>query len=531
MRELELRQYLNLLKKWWWLIVLGAVLAGGAAYVVSLNTPPVYEATATLLVTAGEDPTLSGAQTNPIILSRIASNYADLLDQPVVLEATAQRLGRAGIAPGNVTVDWAEGKTVIRLQVRDHDSRIAAEIANTIPGVFIERNAMLQSTRFAESKEALSKELKRLETDIEATQTLIKALGKPTTVAEEAELTRLETTLARYRYNYGQLLADYESIRMSEASAVQNIVLFQEATAPASPIWPKTTNNVLLAAAVGVALAVGIAFLVEYLDDTIKTAEDVSAVLGLNTLGSIARLRSGRRGNGAKPLVTDMEPRSPVSEAFRTLRTNIQFSSVDKPVRRLLVTSTSPGEGKSLTAANLAIVLAQAGQSVVLVDADLRRPVLHKFFNLSNDTGVTNGLLGDANPGVEQWLLPTSVENLRLLASGPLPPNPSELLGSQRMGKLVEHLSQQVDLVVFDTPPVLAVTDAAVLSRQMDGVLVVVEAGSTRESEARRALEELMRVDAPVLGVALNKVRVGRREGYYTYHYDEASATGSPKKA
>jgi non-specific protein-tyrosine kinase len=271
------------------------------------------------------------------------------------------------------------------------------------------------------------------------------------------------------------------------------------------------------------ALAVGIAFLVEYLDDTIKTLEDVSAVLGLNTLGTIARLRASRRGNGAEPLVTTMEPRSPISEAFRTLRTNIQFSSVDEPVRRLLVTSTGPTEGKSLTAANLAIVFAQAGQSVVLVDTDLRRPVLHKLFDLSNEVGVTNSLLDDANPGADEWLLTTPVENLYLLASGPLPPNPSELLGSQRMHKLVERLAQQADIIIFDTPPVLAVTDAAVLSRQADGVLVVIEAGSTREREARRALEELAQVDAPILGAVLNKVRTGRREGYYYYRYDGES--------
>ncbi|MBU0491066.1 MAG: polysaccharide biosynthesis tyrosine autokinase [Chloroflexi bacterium] len=494
MAELELRQYLGLFKKWWWLVVLGAVLAGGSAYVVSINTPPIYEAASMLLVTYGEDPTLSSSNTNPIILSRLASNYATLLDQPVILETTASRLGLARVKGEDVTVDWEENQQIIRLLVRDHVPQNAADIANTIPVVFGERNASLQSSRFAESKEALSKELKRLETDIEATQTLIDAIGTATTVADEVELARLETTLARYRYNYGQLLADYEKIRMSEANAIENIVIFQAASAPQNPIYPRTTNNVLLAAAVGMALAVGIAFLVEYLDDTIKTAEDVAHVLGLNTLGTIARLRSGRRGNGAERLVTSMEPRSPISEAFRTLRTNIQFSSVDKPMRRLLVTSSGPGEGKSLTAANLAIVFAQAGQSVVLVDADLRRPVQHKLFDLSNDTGVTNGLLGDANPGVEQWLLPTSVENLRLLASGPLPPNPSELLGSQRMAKFIEHLAQQVDLVVFDTPPVLAVTDAAVLSRQMDGVLVVVEAGGTRDSEARRAINELAQV-------------------------------------
>lgn len=531
MAELDLRQYLGLFKKWSWLVVLGVVLAGGAAYLVSINTPPVYEAAAMLLVTHGEDPTLSSANTNPVILSRLASNYAILLNQPVILDATAARLGLDRIKGEDITVDWEENRQVIRLLARNHDPHLAAEIANTIPVVFTERNATLQSTRFVESKESLSKELKRLETDIEATQTLIEAIGTPTTTAEETELARLETTLARYRYNYGQLLTNYEQIRISEANVVENIVIFQAATAPSNSIFPRTRNNVLLAAAIGAIMAVGVAFLAEYLDDTLKTPEDVTHVLGLNTLGNIARLRSSRRGNGGGSLVATMEPRSSISEAIRTLRTNIQFSSVDRPVCRLMVTSTGPSEGKSLTAANLAIVFAQAGQSVVLVDTDLRRPTLHKLFDLSNATGVTNGLLGDANPGIGEWLLSTSVENLRLLASGPLPPNPSELLGSQRMGKLIEHLSEQADLVIFDTPPVLAVTDAAVLSRQMDGVLLVVEAGGTRDREARRAMKELTQVDAPVLGAVLNKVRTGRREGYYYYHYEGESGDKHPSEA
>jgi succinoglycan biosynthesis transport protein ExoP len=519
MEELELRQYLTLLRKWLWLIALGTLLAGGTAYVVSINMPPVYETAAMLLVTHGEDPTLSGASTNPYILSRLASNYADLLNQPVILAATAERLGLRQIPAEDVTVGWEEGKTVIKLQVRYSDAQMAAAIANTIPTVFIERNSALQSTRFAESKESLSKELGRLQSDVESTQTLIDAIGTPTAPADEAELSRLETVLARYRYNYGQLLASYESIRMTESSAVENIVVFQEATAPKLPISPKVRQNTLLAAVVGAMLAVGVAFLVEYLDDTLKMPEDVTHVMGLNTLGSIAQLRPSRRGEKVNDLVTAAEPKSPISEAFRVLRTNIQFSGIDKPIHRLLVTSAGPSEGKSLTAANLAIVFAQAGQSVVLVDGDLRRPTLHKVFDLSNKAGVTNSLLGDTGPGANEWLQLTSIDNLNLLASGPLPPNPAELVGSKRMGQFIDYLQQRFDIVIFDTPPVLAVTDAAVLSRQADGVLLVVEAGRTRQKEARRTMEELSRVNAPVLGVVINKISVGRRGGYYYYQY------------
>jgi capsular exopolysaccharide synthesis family protein len=244
----------------------------------------------------------------------------------------------------------------------------------------------------------------------------------------------------------------------------------------------------------------------------------VAHEIGLTTLGSIIRLISERRGEGAGSLVTVTDRQSPESEAFRVLRTNVQFANVDRPVRRLLVTSAGPSEGKTLVAANLAAVFAQAGESVILVDADLRRPSLHKVFSLAKDSGLTDGLLGKSNPGLDERLLPTPVENLRLLPPGSLPLNPSELLGSQRMSQIVEHLAQEADVVIFDSPPVLAVTDAAVLSQKVDGVLLVVEAGGTQEKASCRMLAELVQVDAPVLGVVLNKIPT-RGPGSYSYYY------------
>jgi succinoglycan biosynthesis transport protein ExoP len=376
----------------------------------------------------------------------------------------------------------------------------------------------LRLDRYAESKAALREELDQLEADIEATQVRIKTLGEPVTAAEETEMVRLEETLAGQRYNYGQLLTAYETMRLAEMQAKGSLVVFKSANMPTSPVLPKTRQNTLLAAAVGAMLAIGVAFLVEYLDDTLKTPEDVAHVLGLTTLGSIIRLISERRGEGAGSLVTVTDRQSPESEAFRVLRTNVQFANVDRPVRRLLVTSAGPSEGKTLVAANLAAVFAQAGESVILVDADLRRPSLHKVFSLAKDSGLTDGLLGKSNPGLDERLLPTPVENLRLLPPGSLPLNPSELLGSQRMSQIVEHLAQEADVVIFDSPPVLAVTDAAVLSQKVDGVLLVVEAGGTQEKASCRMLAELVQVDAPVLGVVLNKIPT-RGPGSYSYYY------------
>jgi len=313
---------------------------------------------------------------------------------------------------------------------------------------------------------------------------------------------------------------------------------------------------VLLAAAIGLLLAVGGAFLIEYLDDTVKSPEDVTRVADLPVLGTI-----GRIGGVLYPdkLITVEEPRSPVAEAYRVLRTNIQFSSIDRTARTLMVTSPNPTEGKSVTLANLAVAMAQAGYKVVAVDTDLRRPVLHKVFRMSNNHGLTNAILDHDSESVTHpmpgnggdpvtfdlsteengedrraWERPvmdhvksTDVPNLWLLPSGAVPPNPAELLGSTRLREIVKELAW-ADIVMFDSPPVLAVTDAAVLGVRVDGVLVVYESGSTRREDAKRAVNELERVGAKVLGVVMNGVPRSRDGYYYRYYY--GSEDGGKKK-
>lgn len=204
-------------------------------------------------------------------------------------------------------------------------------------------------------------------------------------------------------------------------------------------------------------------------------------------------------------LVTVAQPRSPVSEAYRTLRTNIQFYSLDQPVQTLLITSASPEDGKSTTLANLAVTFAETGREVLAVDCDLRRPSLHRLFDLPNDTGLT-ALLREERT-LDEVMLPTAVPHLRLLPSGPLPPNPSELLGSQRMERVIEALRGAAEVVLFDSPPTVSVTDAAILGAKMDGVLLVVSIGKTKRDHLVRAKQLLDRVKAKVLGVVLNNVK------------------------
>jgi non-specific protein-tyrosine kinase len=205
-------------------------------------------------------------------------------------------------------------------------------------------------------------------------------------------------------------------------------------------------------------------------------------------------------------LITVSNPRSPISEAYRTLRTNLEFTSLDKPIRSMVVTSASPEEGKSTTLANLAVVIAQAGKKVILVDCDLRRPSLHQIFDARNTPGFTDMMRDDAlmsKPPLQE----TGIPNLSLLPSGTIPPNPAELLASRRMSEVIAALQQHAEMILFDAPPVIAVTDAAVLSSKVDAVLLVISAGKTKREHAKKAKALLEKVNARLIGAVLNNVK------------------------
>jgi len=216
-------------------------------------------------------------------------------------------------------------------------------------------------------------------------------------------------------------------------------------------------------------------------------------------------------------LITELDRNSPVVEAYRALRTNLKFVNVDRILRRVLITSPGPGEGKSTIAANLSVVLAQAGKKVITCSVDLRKPTLHTYFGVNNRKGVTNILAGHHT--IDECLHEVGIPNLRILASGPNPPNPAELLGSVNMRSLIEDLQQRADMLIFDAPPAIAVTDAAILAPMMDGVILVINAGTVPRELAKHSKEQLEKVGANILGVVLNRVNVKDGYGYYYYYY------------
>jgi succinoglycan biosynthesis transport protein ExoP len=311
----------------------------------------------------------------------------------------------------------------------------------------------------------------------------------------------------------------------NQLSRPGDVSIVEAATAPSVPVKPHVLLNTVMAAAIGLLLAAGAALLIEYLDDTVKSPEDLEAN-GLASLGAVARFQRPKAPQ--ENLVAGSGSQRHFSEAYRVLRTNVQFSTIDRPGQTLLVTSANPGEGKTTTAANLALVMAQAGKKVVLVDSDLRRPSVHRLFGLSNEQGLTNLLLSTQS-NVDGYAQRTRFDNLAVVTSGPLPPNPSELLASRRLDSIVENLKTQADVVVFDSPPILAVTDATILASKVDGTMLVIDSGKTRSQALQRAKDALVRSKTHLLGAVLNKLK-RRGGGYYYHYYYYHSADGEKKK-
>jgi non-specific protein-tyrosine kinase len=512
MEEVELRRYWWILRKWLLLVFLLPIVCGAVAYVISIRSIPVYSASATLLVYR----TPSGDITdyNAIVTSeRLARTYSTMIPRRPVLEAVIRRMGLdespASLAK-RVRVNLIQDTQLIQLDVEDADPQRAADLANAIAEEFIRQNSALQEARFAESLENIKAQISELSGLMEQTQRQLEALKAAGSQSDQAEVARLEGILAGYRNTYSELVQTYEKMRLSAAQTMDSVTLFEPAQPPSAPVRPKPLNTAAVAATAGLVAAIALAFLIEYLDDTVKTPDEVRDSLGLGTLGAIPAMNE----NGNELIVID-DPSSLITEAFRKVRTNLWFASVDHPLRTILVTSPSPVEGKSFTAANLAAAIAQSGKRVILVDADLRRPRLHRLFKIRPESGLTQSLL-DGN--LQNHLLESPVENLLLLPAGPLPPNPTELLASQRMADALDELGRLADVVVVDTVPVLPLADALVLAPKADGVVLVMEAGKTRRAAARQAVESLAHAGANLVGAVLNKTP-GRGSGYYYYYY------------
>jgi capsular exopolysaccharide synthesis family protein len=326
----------------------------------------------------------------------------------------------------------------------------------------------------------------------------------------------LKSEVESSRSMYHEFLQRRKELESMSGLGTMNITIVDRALPPKTPVRPKKWLNLTLAIIVGLLGGVALAFFFEYLDDTVKTPEDIKDILGLPFLGLIPVISKSVLEEG-RGLIVGEGRFSTVAEAFRTLRTGLSFAKTKDGVTKIvMITSPGPQEGKTLNSVNLAASMARNGLRVLLVDADLRKPTVHHILGLENDKGISTLCSGPT--ALDEAVMPTKVENLWALTSGPIPPNPSELLGSAQMTELLREMGETYDYVLIDTPPTGAVTDPVVLATQVDGVVVVVSAGTTRRKAAQHCAEQISRVHGTILGVVLNAFHVGRAS-YYRYAY------------
>ena len=311
---------------------------------------------------------------------------------------------------------------------------------------------------------------------------------------------------------------------------VKNVMVVDEASTPRIPVKPNKKMNVAVAGLLGLMLGVGLILLLEFADHTFKKPDEVEKHLGLNVVGTIPKFRGGKRGKSKaknrkelekeylKNLITKNDPKAAATEAFRELRTNLHYINIDKEVKTIVLTSPSMGDGKSVTAANLAVTLARSGKKVLIVDADLRKPKVHHYFGVKNNIGLTNILTYTRDNVKAKAIEKTETTNLDIITSGPVPPNPYEMLSSVKMQNFIEGVKEEYDIVIFDTPPVGQVTDAAILAGLADGTILVLASSNTRIDMAKRACKALEGVNANMVGAVLTKIDF-RKSSYYGYNY------------
>ena len=349
----------------------------------------------------------------------------------------------------------------------------------------------------------------------------VAALAQDPTNLQNLEQANLEL----YRQLYSTLLSNYEAVRLARLQNTPNVVQVEKALPPTIPIQAGPLRNIILGAVIGLLLTGTVAFVLEYMDDTLKTPQDIANVLGLPVVGYVVN-ESGMDKNEGTPYVS-ANPRSPMAETFRTLRTNLEFASVDKSLKTILVTSPGASEGKTTVATNLAAVMAQANKRVILLEGDLRRPRVHRALGMSNQIGLSDVFRGQMD--IRDVARYSKVKDLAVITSGSLPPNPAELLGSARMAQILARLVESASVVIIDSPP-FVVTDSTVLASKVDGVLLVIQPGKTHAEAAKTMLAQLNRAGAHVVGVVLNRVsrKTSSYYGYYRYDNDPIYTVESP---
>lgn len=524
---MDLRNYLQGIRRWLWLGVL-APLAAVVAFGVSSLLPPVYEANVSVLVKPAQA-NQSQILTGPA--DQLARTYAQLMTEPPLLAQVARDLhlnASPGALAGAVKVGPVAGTTLLNVAVQSHDRAAARDIANTLVSDFIANTKQLNESQVLQVTGGIRSQTAQVESDIQQELAQIQQLQAQKNLSsdQQTELLRLQQQLIADRSRDAQLLRDLADLNAQASNSTDTLVVVAPATLPQTPVAPNKRVNALLAFVAGLLIALGLVFLLELADQSIKSEEALHQRTGLTAL---ARIPAATATGGPYPEVVALGGDSKALEGYNELRTNLLFSSVERECRTIVVTSPSPGDGKSRTSANLAVVLAQAGHRTLLVDADFRRPSQSRIFGGKRGPGLTDLIMHRASEA-EVMLSVAPLPDLWILPAGTIPPNPSELLGSGRMRAVQAAMRQKFAYIIVDTPPVNAVTDPAVVAAFADAVLMVALWGNTTYAAMNHARHALGRVGSEILGVVLNRVDSSAMDYNYGYHYTAAGPSTPPVK-
>jgi capsular exopolysaccharide synthesis family protein len=504
--ESSFRTYLQILRhrKWWVgsITVLGLVVS----LTFSLTAHKQYSATAQLLIQSSINATGLGAVQQPVTQTDVETQLQLVTSAPVQ-QAVRQKLHSAPA----VLASQVGQTNVIAVTASSRVPSRASLIANLYANAFVQYCQAVESRGLATAETQLLSQISTLGEQL-------KSFHGNYTSPEASALLSQEAVLKE----------QLAQAQVSGAVDMSAVVLVTPAQTPASPSSPKPARDALLGLVAGLVLGLSVAFLRESIDDRLTSKEATEHAGGAPVLAMTQLLSSPRR---QQPLVISVaEPTSPAAESYRSLRTSLQFARQEQKLRSVLVTSPGVGEGKTSLLANLGVVFAQAGERVVLVSSDLRRPMLGALFGLSEEVGLTSALLGQRT--LMEAVLPVpGFDGLSLLPAGPVPSNPTEMLNSTNAENMFQELRDHFDLVLMDSPPVLPVTDASILSRYADATLLLAAAGQTRRADLHRTAERLNQVGGTILGIVLNKAtrQTGRYYGYtysYTAYPTEPAAAG-----
>ncbi len=479
---MEFSQAVATLRRWWWLLALSTLLGMAAGYVAQQRQPDVFSATSTVMVgRAIENPNPTTAEIS--LGQQLALTYGEIARRRPVQEATKMALGITSLP--EYTVFQVPNTQLLEIRVSDVDPARAQAVANELARQLI----------------AVS---------IDDTKALIAELNQArVTMYSARDISAADEQIAALERKLRDDQSTYASLLNSLKGGVNSLEVVEWADVPRAPISAGSVQTILVVGAIGFLLSLGTALLLQYMDDTLKTPDDAIRALEVPVLGGIMRLKKPVL-KGKTPSVQKLEPID--NEAYRLLLARLEHEGNPQT---LMVTSASPAEGKSTTVANLGTIIAQEGKRVVLIDADMRHPTLHQLFGLPMGEGLSNALTSEDRSAVG-YLRQTSEPNLRVMTAGAAVGNPAILLKSGRLPALLAELCQEADMVLLDSTPVLAATDALALASRVQGVLLIIDAGRTRRKMAIEAIQMLTSVDANLLGAVLNRVD-SKVSGYHQY--------------